>query len=144
MLPSVHADTIKPFASSSRQAIEQSHRSQAFILAFWSLDCLYCLDELSLLADVLRQHTRVKLILVSTDGQSSAKQIQQTLNKIKLPANVELWQYAESDEEKLRYSIDKQWYGELPRTYYYDSMHQVTAISGKPEQKWLHQWLNRL
>jgi hypothetical protein len=51
-----------------------------------------------------------------------------------------MWQFSESDDERLRYSIDKQWYGELPRTYYYDKAHQIKSLSGSQDEEWLKQW----
>lgn len=78
--------------------------------------------------------------MVNTDGQSTASEINQALKKFNLPANIEMWQFSESDDERLRYSIDKQWYGELPRTYYYDKAHQIKSLSGSPDEGWLKQW----
>lgn len=138
--PEIFAQNIKPFGFSSRQTIEKSHAGQAFILAFWSLDCVYCLDELAILAKFTTQHPKVKLVMVNTDGQSTAREINQALKKFNLPANIEMWQFSESDDERLRYSIDKQWYGELPRTYYYDKAHQIKSLSGSQDEEWLKQW----
>jgi thiol-disulfide isomerase/thioredoxin len=135
-----NATSIKPFTISSRQEIEKMHQGRAFILAFWSLDCVYCLDELAILAKFTTQHPKVKLVMVNTDGQSTASEINQALKKFNLPANIEMWQFSESDDERLRYSIDKQWYGELPRTYYYDKAHQIKSLSGSPDEGWLKQW----
>ncbi len=136
-----NATSIKPFTISSRQEIEKMHQGRAFILAFWSMDCLYCLDELSILVRFINKHPKVKLVLVSTDGQSTSAELLQALKKIDLPPNAELWQFSDSDEERLRYSIDKSWYGELPRTYYYDKSHQVKPLSGSPKEEWLGAWV---
>lgn len=136
-----NATSIKPFTISSRQEIEKMHQGRAFILAFWSMDCLYCLDELSILVRFINKNPKVKLVLVSTDGQSTSAELLQALKKIDLPPNAELWQFSDSDEERLRYSIDKSWYGELPRTYYYDKSHQVKPLSGSPKEEWLGAWV---
>ena len=50
---------------------------------------------------------------------------------------------AEADEDKLRYSIDPTWYGELPRTYFYDADHQITPLSGKISNSFLDTWLKK-
>jgi len=60
-----------------------------------------------------------------------------------LSISVERGEFAESDEERLRYSIDKNWYGELPRTYYYDTSHQVKTLSGSPDLIWLKTWASK-
>jgi thiol-disulfide isomerase/thioredoxin len=135
------AETLKPFGVSSRQQIEKAYQGQPFIMAFWSIDCLYCVDELSTLGTIVEQHPKIKLVLVNTDGMSPASEVLKTLKRVHLPKSYEAWQFSESDEERLRYSIDKKWYGELPRTYYYDKSHQVKAVSGSPDIEWLKGWV---
>jgi len=139
----VFAESLKPFMASSRVEIEKAHQGQPMIVAFWSLDCTYCLDELSTLADFVKQHPKIKLVLVNADGLSTSQEVAKALKQIKLPAAYEAWQFSEPDEERLRYSIDKTWYGELPRTYYYDNSHQVKAMSGSPDLIWLKNWASK-
>ena len=45
--------------------------------------------------------------------------------------------------EKLRYVIDQDWYGELPRSYYYDADHQRSSHSGTLSQQQLSAWLGK-
>jgi thiol-disulfide isomerase/thioredoxin len=139
----VLAEPLRPFMASSRMEIEKAHQGQPMIMAFWSLDCTYCLDELSTLGEFVKKHSKVKLVLVNTDGLSTTKEVVKALKQIKLPATYEAWQFSEPDEERLRYSIDKTWYGELPRTYYYDNFHQVKAVSGSSDLIWLKSWASK-
>lgn len=139
----VYAEPLKPFVASSRLEIEKAHQGQPMILAFWSLDCTYCLDELSTLGEFVKQHPKIKLVLVNTDGLSTSQEVIKALKQILLPTTYETWQFSESDEERLRYSVDKAWYGELPRTYYYDRLHQVKAVSGSPDLIWLKSWASK-
>jgi len=140
----VFAEQLKPFVAASRLQIEKAHQGQPMIVAFWSLDCNYCLDELSTLGEFVKQHPKVKLVLVNTDGLSTAKEVVNAMKQIRLPVKYEAWQFSEPDEERLRYSVDKTWYGELPRTYYYDNSHQVKALSGGPDLGWLKSWASKL
>ncbi len=132
-----------PFNSESRAAIEQAHLGKPLILTFWSVDCAYCEDDLKLLGDIVKQHPEITLVTVCTDDPATAANAKKVLGKIDLPAHKQ-WQFAESDVERLRYNIDKKWYGELPRTYFYNAQHQVKAVSGKPEKAWLDAWLKSL
>lgn len=140
----VVAEQLKPFVAASRFQIEKAHQGQPMIVAFWSLDCNYCLDELSTLGEFVKQHPKVKLVLVNTDGLSTAKEVVKAMKQIRLPVTYEAWQFSEPDEERLRYSVDKTWYGELPRTYYYDNSHQVKSVSGSPDLVWLKSWASKL
>lgn len=141
--PLASAADFLPFKSDSRAAIEKSYGGKPLILTFWSVDCAYCADDLKLLGDIVRQNPEITLVTVSTDNQEMAVSASKVLNKIDLPPH-KRWQFAESDTERLRYNIDRKWYGELPRTYFYDAQHQVRAVSGKPDGAWLEQWLGKL
>jgi thiol-disulfide isomerase/thioredoxin len=132
-----------PFTSKSRAAIEEVHRGKPFILIFWSVDCAYCEDDLKLLGDVVKQYPDIGLVTVCTDDLENAANAKKVLSKMDLPA-YQSWQFAESDAARLRYHIDRKWYGELPRTYFYNAQHHVKAVSGKPEQAWLEAWLKGL
>jgi thiol-disulfide isomerase/thioredoxin len=128
-----------PFEIDTRKAIEAKYLNQPLIISFWSIDCPYCIDDLKKLGKALTKNTKVKLVTVCVDGKESAKKAERVLNQAHLPEH-ERYQYAEADEDKLRYSIDPNWYGELPRTYFYDVMHQVIPLSGKIPAVFLDKW----
>ena len=131
-----------PFEINTRNVIEKKYLNQPLIISFWSIDCPYCIDDLKKLGKALSKNKNVKLITVCVDGKESAKKAERILNLAHLPEH-ERYQYAEVDEDKLRYSIDPTWYGELPRTYFYDKAHQVTPLSGKISNSFLDAWLNK-
>jgi len=131
-----------PFEINTRNVIEKKYLNQPLIISFWSIDCPYCIDDLKKLGKALSKNKNVKLITVCVDGKESAKKAERILNLAHLPEH-ERYQYAEVDEDKLRYSIDPTWYGELPRTYFYDTAHQVTPLSGKIPNSFIDAWLNK-
>ena len=131
-----------PFEINTRNVIEKKYLNQPLIISFWSIDCPYCIDDLKKLGKALSKNKNVKLITVCVDGKESAKKAERILNLAHLPEH-ERYQYAEVDEDKRRYSIDPTWYGELPRTYFYDTAHQVTPLSGKISNSFLDAWLNK-
>ncbi|WP_189508956.1 MULTISPECIES: redoxin domain-containing protein [Candidatus Methylopumilus] len=126
----------------TRQVIEKRYIDQPLIISFWSIDCPYCIDDLKKLGKALSKNTNVKLITVCVDGKESAKKAERILSQANLPKH-EQYQYAEVDEDRLRYNIDPAWYGELPRTYFYDAAHQVTPLSGKISNSFLDKWFKK-
>ena len=131
-----------PFDMNTRQVIEKRYIDQPLIISFWSIDCPYCIDDLKKLGKALSKNTNVKLITVCVDGKESAKKAERILSQANLPKH-EQYQYAEVDEDRLRYNIDPSWYGELPRTYFYDAAHQVTPLSGKISNSFLDKWFKK-
>jgi len=96
---------LMPFEINTRNVIEKKYLNQPLIISFWSIDCPYCIDDLKKLGKALSKNTNVKLITVCVDGKESAKKAERILNLAHLPEH-ERYQYAEVDEDKLRYSID--------------------------------------
>ena len=59
---------MRPFLRDSRAAIGAAHPGQPFVLAFWSVDCAYCSQELAQLQALARHYPGLSLVLVGTDG----------------------------------------------------------------------------
>lgn len=136
------AQEIRPFESGSLEKIVAAHKTRPFVLAFWSLACPPCRDELALLGDVFRGDRARDLVLVSTDTPEENAAIVTVLAQHRL-VNVEAWVFADAFTERLRHEIDRQWQGELPRTYLYGVDGTIQAVSGKLSPQQLRQWIER-
>lgn len=134
------AADFKPFQSGSRAAIEQAHAGQPFVLAFWSVDCAYCPDEIKHLSELTRTRRDIKLVLVSVDGDDFKGEAAKKLAAWLPEGQGERWLFAGNDAERLFFAVDRQWYGELPRTYFYDGKGGVQGKSGRVSTSWLMEW----
>jgi hypothetical protein len=135
-----YAQELQPFVRNSQQSILADHQGKPFILALWSLDCAYCGDDLGLLGKMLSRHHTLPIVVVSTDTPGQSNEILSTLKTYRLQ-NAESWVFADRFTERLRYEIDPQWHGELPRLYLYDAQGKSTALSGKIERSKIEQWI---
>ncbi|MFZ5512696.1 MAG: TlpA family protein disulfide reductase [Pseudomonadota bacterium] len=140
MLAPVQAGEPRHFDSGSLEAIRGARAGRPFALVLWSLDCSHCREEMKLLARAKRRHPRVDLVFVSTDGPDAAAEVARTLAAAGL-GSAESWVFGAEAPEKLRWSIDRKWRGELPRTYLYDAAHQASGISGLLPEERLSAWL---
>lgn len=120
---------IKPFAAESLKTIESSRKGEAFILLLWSIECPPCLKELKLLKELKGLGLDKHLLLVSTDDQDYQTEIEAFVSSESLQ-EYEHWLFNGDLPERLRYNIDPEWYGELPRAYIYDASGQRVAHSG--------------
>jgi len=131
---------LKPFVRGSQQAIVAAHQGKPFILVLWSLDCTHCLDDMALFGKLAKEYRDLDLVLVSTDSPQQKQEIAAMLQRHHLDT-VESWVFADSFVERLRYEVDAQWYGELPRTYFFDAQGQSVAMSGKLERGRVERWI---
>jgi thiol-disulfide isomerase/thioredoxin len=134
------AEGLRPFKAGSLQAITAARAGKPFLLLLWSLDCPSCLKEMDGLAASVAKHPELDLVLVSTDEDSYGKEAEAALHKHGLQS-VESWIFADANAQRLRYEIDPAWFGELPRSYFYDASHQRLPQSGVLSVESIEAWL---
>lgn len=128
---SVYAESseLKPFAPGVYQHLLDSRANRPFMLVIWSITCSSCLKDMALLNKMHKNHPEIEMVMLSTDDTSAEAQIKQILAKNEL-SGLENWYFADENPQKLRYEIDSRWYGELPRTYFWNTTHERVGISG--------------
>ena len=131
---------VKPFVRGSHQQIIAAHAGKPFIVTFWSLTCANCRDDLALFGRLAQKYRDLDLIIVSTDSPEQNREISRTLQRYHL-GKAESWVFADSFAERLRFEVDAQWYGELPRTYFYDAQGRVLALSGTLDHVQTENWI---
>ncbi|MGR9087619.1 MAG: TlpA family protein disulfide reductase [Gammaproteobacteria bacterium] len=132
--------SLHAFAVGSLGKIQANYAGKPFLLVLWSLDCPPCRKELTLLGAVKKRHLDFHLVLVSTDSSELSEQIASVLAKHHLAAT-DASIFSETSAERLRYAIDPSWYGEMPRSYFYDPEHNRVGVSGALKAELIDSWL---
>ncbi len=133
------AGGLLPFDAGTLQALRKTHAGRPFVLAFWSVYCEPCRDEMAVWAAVKRQYPSLPIELVSTDGPAERALIESFFAKYP-PGPVQKWLFSDAFSERVRYSVDKRWRGELPKSYFFDAAHKVLVKSGKVNHTWIAAW----
>ena len=133
------ASDTRAFDAGSMKAIKAAHAGRPFVLAFWSIHCSPCIEDMPDWRALQRSHPNVPILLVTTDPPAEHSRAAQILVKHP-PGKVEAWAFADDFAERIRYSVDPTWRGELPRTYYFDSAHAVEVVSGRLDRRWAEAW----
>lgn len=127
---------VKTFGNGSYQWMLNHYKDKPFVLIIWSITCPSCLKEMPLISKLSKEQPGLNLVLLSVDDKSVQDEIDAILKKHQLQT-LDNWVFAEDNSPKLRYEIDPKWYGELPRTYFFNASHQRHGISGLiPEEKY--------
>ncbi len=139
------AQEAKPFVRGSHQQIISARAGKPFVIAFWSLTCTNCRDDLALFGKLVKKYRNLDMVLVATDTPEQKQEIANTLHHYRLEragsGRIESWVFADSFTERLRFEVDPQWYGELPRTYFFDADGRSTAVSGKIDHDQFEHWI---
>lgn len=136
------AGELRPFAADSLPAIQKQFAGRPFILTLWSLTCHHCVKELQMLGRLARSERSLPLVIVSTDTPAEAREIQAALKRFGLE-RFDTWVFDDTVPERLRYSIDPAWRGELPRSYLFDAAHRREAHTGLLGEAQIRDWLRR-
>jgi thiol-disulfide isomerase/thioredoxin len=138
--PVAAGTSLHAFAADSLKKIQADYAGRPFLLVLWSLDCPPCRKELGLLGDIKQRHPDFNLVLISTDSAEFSGQVSSVLASHRL-AKTDAWIFSETSAERLRYVIDPSWYGEMPRSYFYDPEHNRAGVSGALKADQIEAWL---
>jgi len=130
---------LQQWQADSLTEVLKNHPQQPFLLVFWSLECPACYQELAALNRWQKKYPASQLILVATDSLDLQKEVFEVITAYQLN-QAELWVFSDQPNAKLRKNIDPTWFGELPRSYFYNSQHQISPHSGQLTDQQLSQW----
>lgn len=133
-------ESVRPFVAGSMGHLLKRYEGQPLIVSFWSITCTHCSVELELLGAMKKRHPGLNVVLVATDTPDDSVEAARHAERHGL-GKVEQWVFSDPMPERLRAEIDKRWFGELPRTYFYDREHRVEAVSGLVPKARLQQWV---
>lgn len=137
---SLAASAARPFSEGSWQELLRAHKGEPTIVHFWGLTCGPCLAELPTWSKFAADHPGVRLVLVNWDSRGQdLTRAEATLRKSGL-SSTEAWALATPFEEKARFEIDRDWFGELPRTLLIAGDGSTTAYSGAADMEKLDAW----
>jgi thiol-disulfide isomerase/thioredoxin len=123
------ADNIQGFGPQTFAQIKAEFAGKPFVVSLWSVDCAPCRVELDMLGQIKQADPDFPLVVISTDAITNREDAADILDEYQLADEV-TWMFADNFVERLRFSIDPGWFGELPRSYFYDAEHNMSAHSG--------------
>ena len=128
------------FEHNSLKELESEFKGKQFLLLLWSTECPPCRDELKLIKMISTVHPNFNFVLLSTDAHEQVEEIDSILAVNQL-VTTSSWLFSQKNSVKLRYAVDPDWFGELPRSYFYDEQHRRKGISGKLSKELIVNWL---
>jgi thiol-disulfide isomerase/thioredoxin len=140
---SAAVDELHPFVRGSWKQIREAHAGRPTVVHFWGLTCGPCRVEMPLLGKFLQQRPDLNLVMIDADfAPNDPGDVATTLAQTGL-AGVENWIFSDDFAERLRYEIDPQWQGDIPRTLLIAKDGTVTTVEGVADVDQLGAWLDR-
>ncbi|NQY33367.1 MAG: hypothetical protein HRT37_00065 [Alteromonadaceae bacterium] len=121
--------------------VKQQFKGQRWLALMWSLDCPPCIKELAQISKIHKQHPSLPVILINTDSDDELTKERETLiTKYQLNSLTRFY-FIDGRAARSRYLIDPNWYGELPRSYFYKANGERIEHSGLVNEDLLKKWL---
>ena len=136
------AHELRAFDAKSVIAIRDAHAGKPFVLAFWSIRCAPCIEDMADFVTLQSKSPNVAIVLVATDTGADRDAASQFLARYRL-GRIETWGFADAFAERVRFAVDRSWRGELPRTYFYDAEHRADVRTGRLDRRWTDEWFAR-
>ena len=112
------------------QETKKQNLNKKWIAVFWSLECPPCFKELKSISQMLKEDSDLNVVLVNTDSDDELiHEMDQVITQYELNT-LALFHFADEQATQSRYIVDPTWYGELPRSYFFNKLGQSQGRSG--------------
>ena len=133
---------LQAFDNGTLARLKQEFAGRPFVLALWSVYCPPCREELPVLRQLQQEFPGLPVVLVAADPPADHPAVARAWRVLGM-GDAPGWAFADDYLERMRWSIDPKWRGELPRSYFFDARHSAEARSGVLDQNWARAWMKR-
>ncbi|WP_111642819.1 TlpA family protein disulfide reductase [Marinimicrobium alkaliphilum] len=130
----------QPFTADTLKQIEETHAGKPFLLVMWEVSCPPCRRELAVLGRLKAAYPALRIALIATDEFRHRAEVAEILADKGL-SGADAWLFADANIERLRYTVDPEWFGELPRNYFYAADGSRVGVSGMVRESALTAWV---
>ena len=129
------------FSKTSFENLKKQKLGKRWLLILWSVDCPACFKELELIQKLRENMPDIEVVIVNADDNDEITiERQNILNTYNL-SSLSNYYFGDGLGDQSRYLIDKNWYGELPRSYFIDENGKFHGKSGLVKEDLLKKWL---
>jgi thiol-disulfide isomerase/thioredoxin len=135
-------DQLHPFVRGSWKDIRKAHAGQPTVVHFWGVTCGPCRLEMPAWGKLLQERPDLNLVVINADlVPNEPGAVRAMLAQTGL-APAENWTFGDGFVERLRYEIDPQWQGDIPRTLLLARDGSTTVIEGVADLENIRAWLD--
>lgn len=136
------ANELRQFVRGSWNDIRKAHEGKPTVVHFWGVTCGPCRIEMPNWGTLLAERSDLNLVVIDADlVPNEAGAVTAMLAETGLAA-AENWTFGDRFVERLRYEIDPQWRGEIPRTILIARDGTTTTIEGVANLESVRAWLD--
>ena len=131
---------LKPFERGTWQHLLRRHVGRPTLVHFWGVTCGPCKVELPLLGQFMKDHPGIDVITISADLVPNLSAATQSMLEKAGLSSAENFIFSDGFVERLRFEVDPNWQGDIPRTMLISRDGAITTIEGSAEIAELEKW----
>jgi len=129
------------FTKTSFENIKQQNLGKKWLMILWSVDCPACFKELALIEKLQENTPDIAVVIVNVDDNDEvAIERKKIINSYEL-SSLANYYFGDGLGDQSRYLIDKNWFGELPRSYFIEENGKFHGKSGLVKEELVKKWL---
>lgn len=136
-------ETLKPFERGSWQGIVKAHAGRPTLVHFWGVTCGPCKVELPQLGAFMKDHPAIDMVTISADLVPNLSDATRAMLRKSGLSAAENWIFNDGFVERLRFEIDPNWQGDIPRTLLIARDGEITTLEGTAEMADLEKWVDQ-
>lgn len=137
------AADVRTFGRGSWHEIRKAHAGEPLVVHFWGVTCGPCRAELPQWGRLVKERADLHLVTIDADLVPNAPAaVRAMLEQSGLSGRTENWMFNDGFVERLRYEIDPQWQGEIPRTLLIAADGTTTSLEGVADFARISAWLD--
>jgi thiol-disulfide isomerase/thioredoxin len=130
-----------PFNENTITYLKNKYQGKKWLMVLWSVECPPCIKELALIESILEKNESLPIVVINTDGDKSLDADRKNLiTQFKLD-KIETYCFTDGQTDTSRFQVDANWFGELPRSYFFNEQGQSSGRSGLLSKEIIQQWL---
>ena len=139
---SSYAESIA-FDKTQLATVKAQNTGKQWLMLLWSVDCPPCFKELAIIQKLQSQHDGLAVVIINTDANDEIDgERKSIIDKFEL-SSFKNFHFVDGKGDQSRFFIDPNWYGELPRSYFFESNGKFHGKSGLVNESLIVQWLVR-
>jgi thiol-disulfide isomerase/thioredoxin len=129
------------FDKTQLTTVKKQNMGKQWLMLLWSVDCPPCFKELAIIQKLQKKHDDLAVVIINTDDSDEINaERKEIIEKFEL-TNFTNFHFLDGEGDQSRFFIDPNWYGELPRSYFFESNGKSHGKSGLVNKTLLTQWL---
>jgi thiol-disulfide isomerase/thioredoxin len=142
MVGSATLDQLRDFGRGSWSQILRAHAGRPTVVHFWGVTCGPCKTEMPQWGGLLRERPDLELVLIDADLVPNEPRVIVAMLEEAGLGGVESWTFVDGFVERLRYEVDPQWRGEIPRNVLIARDGATRVIEGVVDGNEIKRWLD--